>query len=391
MEHKPGYVLVVTLMIISLAIAILTTIMHRTFLFQDTMRFERQRQHARLLALGGIQVALAQIALIIPAEKKEEPSKNGSKANDQSAAKISQQNSGGSQKKLTPQQEWLLKLLVVINKWQRFTLKAEQEGIDGNLELYISCEQGKIPLNALTTQEAPQAQKPKAAAERRTPTPNGAPEKQPGKPAAPKKSLGQVVSELVQKLWPVNIQEVINATTKTLGRPLIDPTELLSQESMKKLGNTIFISPAQADKAPAKALYLMDLFTVDAPSGKLNPWLLSNSVCFLLGFNAPGTSGGEKPTAMKDQVKFLQPVMIWNPAAWNKILAPVYGKSSPEINIVIGQKFSSQFEANAFSVISYGQVGDVTQKVCGILEKTTTPQGLSPKSMTFKLKKLYWL
>ena len=36
-----------------------------------------------------------------------------------------------------------------INTWQTFTLKYDIDGIDAEIHIYISCEEGKIPLNAL--------------------------------------------------------------------------------------------------------------------------------------------------------------------------------------------------------------------------------------------------
>ena len=76
---------------------------------------------------------------------------------------------------------------------------------------------------------------------------------------------------------------------------------------------------------------------------------------------------------------------------WDAVLAPRYGKNFAAFDPAIQKVFAGAFEAKAFSVVSYCTVGKVTQKVYAVLEVTEPDKELSPKSVIFKVTKLYWL
>ena len=57
----------------------------------------------------------------------------------------------------------------------------------------------------------------------------------------------------------------------------------------------------------------------------------------------------------------------------------------------IAQLFSSEFEATAFSVVSYCTVGSITQKIYALIELSEPGPEVSSKSMIFRVSKLYWL
>lgn len=371
MKNSQGYVLVTTLLIIGLAMALLSTVMYRSFVFQDNALLAINRQKAKELALGGIQVAMAQLALIVPEEKEKKEDKS-------------------EKDKLTPVQQWILKLLPKINKWQTFTLKENIEGIDGTLEIFISCEQGKININKNLMQSEDKQEG--SGDEQKSPQDKA----KAGPDAAQKsKTAPEVIEERLVQALGLGILDILKSSKKSLGRSLEDPTELLKNESVvKAFKDKIFVSPVKSDvKTQGKNIYLMDLFTTETQSDKLNPWLLSNSLCVLLGFNTlhgPKDGTDNKEINFKEKIKSLKPFTMWS-QQWNNLLASVYGVEYAKIPKPISLLFASKFEATIFSVISYAKVGSILQKVCGIIEKTQNPSGLAPASITFKLKKLYWL
>lgn len=103
----------------------------------------------------------------------------------------------------------------------------------------------------------------------------------------------------------------------------------------------------------------------------------------LLGLNPVIKEHDEK--AIADFVKRLNPAMNW-PKDWNALIAPRVGKNFSEISSEMRSLFSQEFEAETFSVLSYGNIDAVTQKVYAIIEKNTVAE-----QELFVIKKIYWL
>lgn len=399
MMMKPGYVLITTLLIIALSVTLLTTVMRRSFVYQDRVRFYTSREKARVLALSGLEVALSQLAVIVP---KEQASKDSAKSqNGQETKTPTSANSTGAQEtakkedKLTPEQEFLKQLLPIVNNWQQFALTEDKDGIEGTLKLYISCEQGKINLHRLLAL----AQDKKTAEPVKT---NNSPKTNNNQPPKAQnsvnnqKTFADTVQERILTNMNVNIIELLKERRASLGRALEDPTELLGSPLAKGFNVQLFAEPSeQTDRPKTKQpLYLMDLFTTYTSSANLNPWVLSDSVALLFGLKPMHAKGEEssdpKPLSVQEKVKRLQPFISWQ-KQWDVLMGSQYGKKISDIPKEISTMFGSQFEATVFSVVSYGTVNGVTQKVSAVVEETTPPQTVSPKSIVFTIKKLYWL
>lgn len=82
--------------------------------------------------------------------------------------------------------------------------------------------------------------------------------------------------------------------------------------------------------------------------------------------------------------------MQWQ-TEWDNIFATLYGKKYTNIPNEIKQIFNPEFEITSFLVVIYAQVGMVVQKIAARLEVTEAPSHISPKSIIFKVSKLYWL
>jgi len=366
MRKLNGYVLPLTLMIIFASVGLLTTVMRRAFIFQDKVRYAFNREKARTLALAGIQVGMSQLSVVKPKENKKKEN-----------AQNTEQKTDKKEEKLTPEQEWLLQLMLVVNKWQTFNLTEKSDGIDARLDIYISCEQGKININSLLL-EPSQTDKKQESAQA------GQQDQSKAEPGKRKNFAESLQEKLVQEVG-LSILEILKSKQKKLGRQLEDPTEILTEEAARKFVDRVFRTPEQAGEKADK-FYLMDLFTVDTRSEKLNPWLLSASVCALLGLQVPQrliTEGKDK--AIREAVKKLRPFIGWK-KEWDVTMEPLYGKPFSAIPQGIDVLFAPEFEATVFSVISYVRVGNISQKVCGIIEKINDEH-----NTIFKLKKLYWM
>src|SRR5579872_480092 len=122
---KTGYIMIFTLLIVGAAMMIVTYVGHRGSFYLPFSYMITAREKAKMLALGGVQVAIAQLALVDKSkEKKEDEGK-------QSA----------------PESDFLLRILPILNRWQDFDLKENVDGIDGQIKVCLMCEEGKINLN----------------------------------------------------------------------------------------------------------------------------------------------------------------------------------------------------------------------------------------------------
>lgn len=411
MKKSQGYILILALFIIAMSVALITAVVQQALVYQRQVRFNVDREKARLLVVGAAQMVLDQISLVVPKEspKKEAPAP---------------QNNRDKKDELSNKQKWVKKLLSVVNTWQTIELTDQTVGIDATIKLYITSEQGKINLRALADEIA----KPKQPEKKPVATPaanpvqkqnnstplagqkqsNNKPAPSPAQkpnnnvPAAPKqnnmtkepaktessekKSYPTIINELIQKDTQFSILNGLKETRKSLGRLIEDPTELLTLPGIGTLKKDVFISDTQ-DKQDKKPIYLMDLFTVSSGSGKLNPWLLSQSTAKVLGFEVKKDKDAQK------LAKEFKPTMDWS-KDWDKIFAPVYGKQYASMDAELKSAFSTSFEATAFSAIMYIKMGSVTQKVYALFEKdsaSSVSPNLSKDSVLFRISKLYWL
>ncbi|MBA3954417.1 hypothetical protein H0X48_03815 [Candidatus Dependentiae bacterium] len=389
MDKKSGYILILSLMLVSVAVTLITSVVQRAISYQRQARLVLDREKARTLALGGIEIARAQLALIIPKEQKNGPAQSayaGSLPQSNQSSKP-EDKTKEEEAKQPPQQRWFGQLVTLINAWQQFSLTDKADGIDGIVQLHISSEQGKLAINQLLP-----LMQPKPAAQNK-PTPNGAPGAKPATPTNPpnaqaqetNKPLAVVLNELLAPaVGNGQFFASVEQLKKQLGRGFEDATELLQAKDMQTaFQEKITLMPGK--KPDKQTVYLTDLFTIHSGSGRINPWFISNSFGSLLGFTQK-----EGPRDTKEWVKNFKPFMQWQ-SVWDKLLMPTFGKSYASLPKEITALFSLQFEATAFFVLSYGTVGGITQKVAALLEKDTVPAELSPQSVIFKITKLYWL
>jgi hypothetical protein len=356
-----GYIIIVTLMGISLAIILLTAIVQQTFSYQRKSRIAIDAARARMLALSSLEIAASQVSQVI--FEKDEKSEKKPAEGDKKEKEV-----------LEPLQKWLLKVLPSLNRWQTIELNEGELGLEGTVKLYIVCEQGKINLMAFENELDGAQEKPKNEEK-------SAGEQKPGEIKKERHGALSAIDDYFKKEKDVSIKETLKSFKQKYNRMPEDPTELLKIKAFEKVKEILFM-PSKEEK---KAFYIMDLFTVRSGNQKLNPWLLTRSAKTLFGLKEKGDAKIDK-----EFVKEIKTSMNWQ-QDWDKVLGQRYGKNFAAFEPDIQDLFASEFEAKAFSVVSYSTVGTVTQKLYAVLDLAEPGPGISPKSLIFKVSKLYWL
>ena len=132
--------------------AIGTYIFLRSSVFLPFMHTMYDREKAKVLAMGGLQIAIQQLSQFDEAESEQ--TTNSQAAGQQPAsAQTANQQAAGQQTK--PKQEaggplqLFTRIMPIINRWQTFPLQKKIDGIDGSIQMCLVCEEGKINLNRI--------------------------------------------------------------------------------------------------------------------------------------------------------------------------------------------------------------------------------------------------
>jgi len=317
------------------------------------------REKAKRLALSGIQVAIAQLALhdskIVP--EKEVP----------------------DQKKKTPEadqrrKDLLTTLLFVQNRWQKFKLEEKEDGVDGEMAIYITCEDGKIPLNALIDYSKRSFYKTKRFEGER------------------------FFKDVFQAMKPYtkeqDLFEPFRSLIKKMKYQITDVAQLLEIQLFKVMRNELYLVPSlpnpdesyQEEQSEKPKIYLADLFTVWNTQPKMYPLLFSPSIRLLFGMGYPSEKTQMSLEAVKETMdKFPFSKVDWE-KDWEKYAKPFYKKDYKSISKDLQALLSSKFEPRVFSVLCYGKVGRVKQKLIAIIDRSFTNEG-----EVFSVKRIYWI
>ena len=121
--NKPGYIIMLTLLIISSAVALITVVVRESFRYQAQTRLARETSYVRLLVFSSLECVLSKLSLVLPKEEKT------GKANE-------------SKEEESELPTWAAKVIPVLNKWQ----KIESPEIEGTISYYLASEGGKFNL-----------------------------------------------------------------------------------------------------------------------------------------------------------------------------------------------------------------------------------------------------
>lgn len=349
MRQKNGFILVTSIIITTLFVFLATYISYRTTIFSSFSSTTLDRQKAYMLALGGIQIGMSMLI---------------------NTKEITDNKTDQSEK--TIQAKALLQsILPGLNRWQTFELKSDVEGIDGQIKISISSDDGKIDLNSIYNFETHQFLGEKTS-DRNWKT-----------------AMKILFSRIEQKTGDQNLFEAFEQFLQKRNQPLNDITELLQIKAFKTLGNKLFYIPSENDQKE-HPLYLTDLFTLWSGKKTIQPWLFSDSVCAILELQCSKSDDIDKRRELVQQ--WLQDFKLdtrWA-ADWDNLMTPVYGKDYSSLPKNIDAIFDSKFEAHVFSILSLGTYKAIHQRLLAIVERIKTNSKGTP-TFEVKIRKLYWL
>lgn len=362
----PGYMMVFSLLIIALIMIMVTGLVDRARVHTTTMHVLLNREKARLLALSGLEFARCRLANpYVEEEKTTSQKSNQSKENP----KPQQQNDP------TQESRSLIGIMLPqLDSWQVFKIEQGKQEY-GTIKICIGCEEGKLNINQLYDFARHEFV--------------GENDRQKGA----KLLVEQACQTLEKATGGKNFFEKLAAFLKDRQFPLNDITEILSiKEFAIACADAVFLDPVdtkqhkKSEQKEIQSLYLTDLFTIWPKSASLQPWLLSPSLKQALGLKKFETEQREK---LKELLQKFSLQANWS-KDWNQLLAPLYGKNLTQLLPAVEPLLNSRFEPTLFSVVSYGSVKNVTQKLYAIVERKRSSRSDDPP-YEITVKRLYWL
>jgi hypothetical protein len=354
-KQQDGYILVLSLIILGLVTIIGSQLFYLGSNFSSYVHVSVHREHAKVLALSGVRIAQAQ--LFVPADEKQatkEESPDDGKAKEKETVK-----KDGAHQEL----QLLRRVLPLLNKWHTISFTREKDGVEGTLQTYLACEDGKIDLNNTLS-------------------------------LMTKKDLTPAHKELFTLLFQ-RISDLVGARIDLFAAAfdfferrnfawLNDITELLSDSGFKVFENRIFMPrPTRERERERKSeTCLTDIFTHQSRYAKLEPWMFSASTIAILGLKTPVVSKDVLEKIVQEgKVKF-----DWK-KDWDMYLKPLYGVEFNALPKNIDVMLAPQLYPRSFSVVSYAVVRDVVQGVYAVFARKTDPHG----SIVFVPEKIYWI
>jgi hypothetical protein len=336
-NNKTGYVLIITMLILAASTAIVSSLIYRASSAVPFGRFAISQTRAECLARSGI--AVAQALLSVNPEKKDTK-----KADDQKNAKKNP--TDAELKKLFNQ------FLPFLNQWSTFVLKESVDGVDGIIELYLACEDGKINLNTAYDFDKKTFIN----------------EKKGDAKSTSMKDLIQLSCQKIEKqIKMTGLFEALEKFFKKLDGPLDDITQLLLIPEIQKIKNDIY--PYLVENKKDTRMLLSDLFTVYGSNKKLQPWVFSSSINLFVDLKKPVT-----PTE-QEQVKMIQGwlknykknVTDWK-KEWGSTFKQMYSKELQSLPKGIDLHFDTSCVPHLFSVISIGKIDEISFSILAIIE-----------------------
>lgn len=359
-KEQQGYILIFSVMFIAMIVIISTIISNKSILHVNYSKLTISREKAKMLAYSGLQIAMAQLSI---KEKEKKDDSDGKKDQKPGSTAASQ---SGSTKLWTDleSKDFIKNIWPQMYKWQEFKLTNDKYGTDGVIKICICAEEGKIDINQVFIFD-------------------NNPEK--------RKFLGQGQKEGDYKKLFENIFKKINSFVKgekkfesfegymknkqqfekilkSRQNILYDTTEFLSLKGFEGFGDKIFYEPQEDIMEKGKVvktsptIYWTDIVTIWSGKKTISPWFISSSIKKLLGFKEPAIKNQESISKkFKENLSY--------PKDWNDIFEPIFGVKYENLPAWFKFAIDTKFEPRFFSVVSYGKVDDVSQKIFAIIER----------------------
>jgi len=367
-SSQPGYILVFALLFMTILVLLMNQLYNKSVVHAKFVQTMIEREKAKMLAFGGIQMAMSYLSdkdlSITTTAQQKKPKTADEKA-----------------------KTFLEKIMPVLNRWQIIELQEKTESIEGTIKLCIMCEDGKININNLYDFE-----EHKFINE--------------GKAGDGKKILQTIFTNIKSFVGDRNLFEEFEKFLKQRHYKLNDVTELVTIKDFELFKDLMFYEPPEQQQKKQKetqeqkkvaavavkkkpVIYLTDIFSVWPEKATIEPWLLSDSLCALLQLKRAQQGGLEqREKESREWLKNFKVTAKWQ-EDWNKQLLPMYGKDFSSIPKEITAMFSATFEPKIFSVLCYGTVGHMTQKLFVILQRSASDDKKGESGV--RIKKLYWL
>lgn len=367
-QHRSASIVLYVLMMLSIIVMLTQQLMRGVFVGSNFTRTMIDRERAEMLALSGIQIAMAQLTYEEKESKEQETTAQASEEG-----------------KLTGVNKFLARILPYMNRWQDFKIDEKTDGLDGLIRVCITCEHGKININEIFDFKKMEFKKEYEALLKGLELPGKIP-------------AGEMFVRLTEFF-------------KQRKRKLDDISELLAVPGFGAL-DIFYQPPSKQGKGkksqPNTNLALQDIFTIWTEDEKIDLLWLSDALCAILGMRRP--LADDAVTQKKRFAQFAQSFKKEMAHDWDnnwKILENIYDQK-PKIFPEIKSLFTKGFGPNIFSVLSCGKVGQVDQYVLAVIcveekakeegnedildeKKQDESSSVGENEKKFKILRMYWL
>lgn len=371
-KRRTGSVVLFSLMFLSIILLLTQQLIRGVFVGANFTRIMVDREQAEILALSGVNIAMAQLRM--------DDDKGASKKEDTTTSK--------DKEKKDEAKLLLQRVLPYLNRWQDFVLQEKLDGIDGLIRVCITCESGKININEAFDFKKMEFKREFALLLK-------------GLEIRGRLPAGEMFKRLVEFF-------------KKRKRKLDDISELHQIIGFEKLD--IFYRPPELLKKGKKGttnphITLQDIFTIWSPSNKIDPLWLSDALCAVFSLRRPlATDSTSGKGRFEKFIKTFKKEMAGDWYTNWKVLEILYDQK-PKIIPEIKSLFTKEFGPKVFSVLSCGKVGQVEQYVLAVIREETKKEEATDQTETkreeekkeqktegqkkpekfFRLLRVYWL
>lgn len=375
--NQDGYILMITISLMAIALFVVTFMFNRSVVYAPSGYTLIAREKAKMIALGSISIAQALLAEPLAGQKTDETNKD----------KDSKKQVDTHDEEKDQEVSFFARLFPVVNKWNIFTLRESIEGIDAELGVKISCEDGKINLNRIFDFSKGEFTTQKGETSFQDLMQGAAKQK-----ADWKKFIQEICNRIDQKVGTKKLFDSLMYFLKKRRYPLNDVTQLFDMpdngDILKKTMKFEF--PGVKRKERESDICITDIFTVHGTQRAIEPWIISDSLAQLLELNP--ISEFTKKDSKSEYKKIVQSFKVnsnWK-TEWDTLLKPIYGKQLQTLPESIDSFLTKTFDPRTFMVLSYATVNKVTVRLCAILTRVKQREG-NQDTYGLKVKKLYWL
>ncbi|HEV2916963.1 MAG TPA: hypothetical protein VGW78_04400 [Candidatus Babeliales bacterium] len=364
-KNQSGFILVMTLLMISLGMLITSSLFDRGSSYTPFAHAVIDRQKAIFLAYSGL--ALTESQLLHPAQTEKEKQEATTESKTAPKPPTDQED----------MQQLLTTLLPVLNKWQTFIFTDERDGIDGTLKICIMSEDGKLNINKLYDFKTKKFKDETAQG------------------GGFKTIIAGILGDIEKTMQTKELFASLQRYLEKRDYPLNDVTELLTIKAFDVFRNAIYYQPSESQKEQkgkerSRTYALTDLFTTISDDAGVNPWVLSESMRAALQIPPSTATIDSKQTEQFAQViKQFKMQNQW-PQEWDTSLKNIYGIEYSRLPKYTNIAVRASGLVRYFSVLIHSTVGDATQQLYVILERIKKSQD-NKTVYQIVIRSYYWL